>query len=252
MKGVLLFISFMLTSALSPVMAQWHIGYDISLVRYDVKDELLSLNRFQNTSLTFLNLRAERKTGNSLWNIRIGKSDSRLSVADQNRSNGNSYLSSEHYELQLGYHHKMWEPGEKLTFYGGLIYFGHFTYYNHIFESALFQGSGDAHEMAALNLILDGIVEYRLKNILVQYSAGFSLFNYGSRPVSLDKGNDYHLSFMTASDYVLLNQEIGLQFKISGRLYLRPVYNLRYFTYSSPERLKILKQSYRLGLKYRL
>ncbi len=248
MKRVILLIGFILTSF--NLNAQFHIGGDFGAISYDLSDEYIGPHQYENLTASILNLSLFYLGESNLFFARFGKKVTRLDLAEDEGYQATNFLEIDNYELDVEYFRKMVSLSTTLNGFLGIAHNGHFSYYNRIFRSPFYGNENESHEMGALAFSVNGLMQYQLGENLIHYKAGVNVFNIGSRPDG--QGNVIDLRVFSWGEYVRIHHSLVGYVKLSERFLLKPEYRLRYYSFKEPDRFKMLKQSFFIGVFIRI
>ncbi len=248
MKRVILLIGFLLIS--SHLKAQFYIGGDFGAISYDISDEYIAPHHYENITASILNPALFYLGETNLFFARFGKKVTRLDLARDEGYLATNYLEIENYELEIEYFHKLIEFSSAFDGFLGIAHNGHFTYINRIFRSPAFGNETESHEMGAIAFSVNGLFRYQQGGNSIHYKVGVNVFSIGSRPEV--QRNNIDLRVFSWDEYARVHQSLAGYLKISDRFLLKPEYQLKYYTFKEPERFKMLKQSFLVGVFVRL
>lgn len=248
MKRLLLLLMFFVSSF--KLNAQFHIGGDFGAISYDLSDEYIGPHQYDDLTSSFFNPSLFYLGESNLFFARFGKKVTRLDLAEDEGYQATNFLEIENYELSAEYFRKVVSFTPKLDGFIGISQSGHFTFYNREFRSAFYGSDTKSHEMGAVVLTLNTLLDYQTAENSFHYKAGVSVLSMGSRPES--RSNDIELRLFSWSEYVQIQQSLTGYLKISDRFLLKPEYQLRYYTFKDPQRFKMLRQSFFVGVFIRI
>lgn len=229
------------------------IGTDFGILNYDVQDALISANRYEHSGAAFLNLAVYQLKTNRVISLNFNTKEVQLNRSIEKKEEDPITLAFINYELNAEYLAKIYAAPKYFSAYLGAGYNGHFSIYSQQFDGGV-GTSRKSHEMAVINLSLNSLLRWQLSKSDILLNGGFSLYNYGARPESAYYTNLDKFKYFSAwaGNYTDFHIAISVFYSISARLDLKPEYKLRYYKSNEPGELKLLKQSWSLGLFFNL
>lgn len=237
----------------NPLHAQLYIGWDVGAVSFDIRDEYVSRNRYEDITPSWQNATLYYSSEKNILNARFGRQSADMEPGKNADSFFSSnYMEAQNFELDIEYLRRIKSWDSKLDLFLGVAHNGHFTYYKRFIESRYVNDIQNSHEMGMLNFSAIGMFQYHFKKNRIRYKAGVSLYNYGSRPVEPRYGGDFNYRGMWMNDYFQLQNSLVGLFPLNDNFVLKAEYRLRYYTFQDPQQFKMLKQSFLIGLGVQL
>ncbi len=236
-----------------PLRAQFYIGWDMGGISIDLRDEYLSRNRYEGITPGLLNAVLSYSNEKNILNARFGKQSTDLKLSNNADYYFNSnYMEINNFELDVEYLRKVKGWDSNLNLFLGIAHNGHFSYYKRYIESRYVNDAQNSHEMGMLNFSAIGMLQYHHKYGTLQFKSGISIYNYGSRPVEPRYGGDFNYRGMWMNDYFQLQNSLVGIIPLNDQFQFKAEYRLRYYTFQDPQQLKMLKQSFLIGLGVKL
>ena len=248
MKKCLLFIFCLIV--FQKVEAQFYVGNEVGLIGYDIQDEFINNYRYEVTTASFFTPSLLYRNSRSFFQVRFNTKSATAEIADVDDFQAKSVMKFQNYILEFEYFHKIIAFNSYLDAYAGISHNGHFTYINRTFNTRYYNSESETHEMGALVFSVNGMLEFTRGKNRALYKAGIGFLNYGSRP-DYQSGN-IDMRFFSFGEYIRLHNSLSCQVELSDRMFLKPEYLLTYYTFKNPERMKMLKQSFMLGIYLQL
>lgn len=237
----------------TPLHAQVYIGWDVGTVSYDIRDEYVSRNRYEGVVPSWQNVVLYYSGEKNILNARFGRNSTDLDIIKgSDYYFASNYVEGQNFELDVEYLRKVKGWNSNTELFLGIAHNGHFTYYKRYIESRYVNDIQNSHEMGMLNFSALGMFQYHFRKGSIQYKAGVSLYNYGSRPVEPRYGGDFNYRGMWWNDYFQLQNSLVGLFPLNDSFVLKAEYRLRYYTFRDPQRFKMLKQSFLIGIGVKL
>ena len=245
-QGTGLVLALLLVSQVGT--AQHLLGNDFGLMSHDVRDQLVSTNRYEGTTFNALNLGYYVLTNRSVFTVRYTQQFLNLQVAS-----GSSEFSFDydHYALLLAYQRKVGQLGESISFYLGGAYLGHFSNYRQKYLTAY---NRFGYLMSGINLAIAPALRYQRAKSTYTVAGRLSLFQVGARPdlTYAAVGNEIPFANYSAliGNYIDFNLTLSAWWPLGKRITLKPEYMLWYNRFTETEVVQLLRQSWTLGIYY--
>lgn len=233
-----------------PAHAQFYVGDDFGALSYDISDQFIGSYRYEKIIASFLNPTIFYLNENHFFFARFGKKITEADIVVDGDYQASNMLEIVNYELDIEYFRKVLSISNELSGFVGIAQNGHFSYHNRVFRSSFYSNETESHEMGGISLSVNSLLKYEKQQTIVQYKVGVGMFAIGSRPRV--NNTNIELRRYTFNEYFRIHQSVQAFIKVSDRFLLKPEYQFRYYTFKDPERFKMLKQSFLIGLYIRL
>lgn len=226
------------------------LGNDFGVLNFNTVDEQVNSNRYRGGSFSGFNPAVYILKNKNSWFIRF-ESQQQTLKRDSDPPNSVFTIDMVHYMFDIEYYRKVVDINQRLSFHLGIGQNGHFNSQRLRPSLAGFNPSR-AIEMAVVNLSINPMFRWNWEKSKLYLRGSFSFFNYGARLNQDTFGDD--LRYFTTS----LNQYLDVQFSaswfvaLSKRFDIKPEYRLRYYKLQQAGQVKFLKQSWFLGVYYKI
>lgn len=248
--GKVLFLLSIYMIFWEPLVAQFYIGNDIGIQSYDIQDESLGEDYYEKDVYSSLNINASYLCDEFVWSIRFsGKNGELEPASERNNYYTENYLDFYNYELDVEYYKKIKDLNRWGLFFGG-SYNGHAVIYKRYRKFDSYSEVTNSGEVSILNLSLNGMLRYKMKESFFQLKVGLGIFNYGFRPEYVHE--DYRFRSMDINNYFNFGNSLNAHIKLSRTFILKPEYRMQFYNYKTQNEMKMLKQSFLIGGLIRL
>ncbi|HAS44156.1 MAG TPA: hypothetical protein DCS93_27000 [Microscillaceae bacterium] len=226
------------------------LGNDFGVLHFNSLEEQVNANRYKGGSFSSFNPAVYILKDKNSWFIRFESKRQTLKRAND-QFNSIFTIDLTHYMFDIEYYRKIISLSPRASFHLGIGQNGHFNF-QELIESQFGFNPSRSVDMAAVNLSINPMFRWDWKKSKLYVRGSLSFFNYGARLNEDTMGDD--LKFFAAS----LDQYLDFQFTaswflaLSKRWDIKPEYRLRYYAFEKNGQVKFLKQSWFLGIYYKI
>ncbi|OJJ22854.1 hypothetical protein BKI52_00450 [marine bacterium AO1-C] len=226
------------------------LGNDFGVLHFNSLEEQINSNRYKGGSFSGFNPVLYILKDKNSWFVRFESKRQTLERANE-QSSSIFAIDMVHYMFDIEYYRKIVHLNQRISFHLGIGQNGHFNSQKLLISQPGFNPSR-AIDMAAVNLSINPMFRWDWEKSKLYLRGSLSFFNYGARLNEDTLGDD--LKFFTAS----LDQYLDFQFAaswflaLSKRWDIKPEYRLRYYAFEKAGQVRFLKQSWFLGIYYKI